>query len=544
MSAAFKVQGLKFALGEYSSILDKAISKAKADKLVSRIWDHDHTLWKPQPKRISDRLGWLNIAERMEAEIPTLTAFADEVKKDGVRNALLLGMGGSSLAPELFAKMFGSKRGLALEVLDSTDPKAIAAKAKSHPINQTLFIVSSKSGSTVETNSFFKYFYTKATDELGANKASQQFIAITDPGSGLAKMATALSFRYFFLADPNIGGRYSALSQFGLVPAALAGVDLQNLLASARQMAERCQEETAEKNPGALLGLALGVLAVAGRDKATFLLPPDRAGFGDWAEQLIAESTGKEGRGILPVVGEPQLSADEYGNDRVFINLGTGNLAAAEPALQIDWQDDYELGGQFFLWEFATAVAGYVMGINPFDQPNVESTKIQARKIVEEFQKSGKLPSGKSEPLNAASLHKFLQQAGDGDYVALQAYAAPTEQLTAALQSLRGQLAQQYRIATTLGYGPRFLHSTGQLHKGDGGKGLFIQFVPKTREDIAIPTEAGSAESEISFGVLKAAQALGDAEALRAAGRRVISFEVEGDLSEALVSADQRIREA
>ncbi len=540
MMEALKVEGLKLNVGEYAIALQERIAKATESKLVERIWGQDHTVWKPESIEISDRLGWLDIAGRMKKEVAELEAFANEIKQAGLRKVLLLGMGGSSLAPELFAKVIGTQESaIQLQVLDSTDPEAVLAKAGVHPPKQTLYIVSSKSGGTIETFSFFKYFYNRAIDELGSEQAGSHFVAITDPGSGLAKTAALHAFRRTFLADPNIGGRYSALSHFGLVPAALVGVDLDTLLTSAERMAARCQNEIVDQNPGALLGLALGCLAVRGRDKATFLLPEGAPSFGDWVEQLIAESTGKEGKGILPVVNEPSLDPENYGEDRVFIEMGrkTSGLQS-HPTISLDWEDD-ELAGLFFLLEFATAVAGYVLGINPFDQPNVEAAKVTARHFVDEYKQTGKLPASQVEKFSASALHNFLEQSSAGDYIALQAYAAPSDQLTEALQALRGQLARKYGVATTLGYGPRFLHSTGQLHKGDGGKGLFVQFVTAApQDDVLIPTEANSQTSELSFGVLKVAQARGDAEALRSAGRRVITFEVKGDLDDVLSALD------
>lgn len=532
MTDEIKVAGLRLRLGEYSSAVADAINKAKADRLVSRIWKHDHTLWNPDPTEIDNRLGWLDVADRMRAEIPALEEFTAKAKADGLTHALLLGMGGSSLAPELFSKVFGGSR-LKLSVLDSTDPDAVRAKADEHDPKNTVYIVSSKSGGTIETSSFFKYFYNQALEKLGKEQAGSHFVAITDPGSGLAETGEQYGFRQVFLADPNIGGRYSALSHFGLVPAALIGVDLEKLIASALRMSELCKDENVEQNPGAMLGLAMGSLALGGRDKITFRLPDSAASFADWAEQLIAESTGKLGKGILPVAGEPLLDAADYGIDRVFVYAEKETIGD-DPCIILEWKDKYDLGGQFFLWEFATAVAGYVLEINPFDQPNVESAKIQAKKLVDEYKKKGALSRGKIEPLSADALNKFLKKAKQGDYIALQAYAASTEDLNKALQTLRAKVTKHYRLATTLGYGPRFLHSTGQLHKGDAGNGLFIQFVTTTQQVVPIPNEAGSTESEIAFGILKVAQALGDAQALREARRRVISFEVGGDLTSAV----------
>jgi transaldolase/glucose-6-phosphate isomerase len=524
-----RVDSITFNLGDYEGAFEAAIEKAKNDKLVERMHKRDHTLWSPDPTEIANRLGWMDVARRMREELPALQSFAKEVEASGITQALLLGMGGSSLAPELFSEIFGSKQGIRLSVLDSTDPDAIRAAAAAHDPKKTLYIVSSKSGGTVETFSFFKYFFNQAQDVLGADVGAH-FVAITDPGSGLAKTAEQHSFRKVWLADPNIGGRYSALSHFGLVPAALLGVELDELLTSAERATQACQQEI-EGNPGALLGLALGMLAEHGRDKLTFRTPPRLASFADWAEQLIAESTGKLGKGILPVAGEPELS--KYGKDRVFVSFGLA--ATNEPNISVELNNDAKIGAQFFTWEFATAVAGYVLGINPFDQPDVEAAKVQARQVVEAFRKEGQLPKSDASELSAKNLEGFLAASKAGDYIALQAYAAPTDELTAALTELRTKVANKFGLATTLGYGPRFLHSTGQLHKGDAGNGLFVQFItdpPAT--DLPIPNDAGSDQSDLSFGVLKLAQALGDAQALRAAGRRVLSFKLAGNPAPAL----------
>ena len=456
-------------------------------------------------------------------------------------------MGGSSLAPEVFGHFFSSGQELQLGVLDNTDPDAVRACAKRFNPKETLYIVSTKLGGTVETLSFFKFFYNQAQNVIGNQNTGKHFIAITDPGSSLEEVAKQHSFRHTFLADPNIGGRYSALSHFGLVPAALIGVDLNKLLERAEAMAQRCSTATPlEENPGAMLGLSLGTLGLQGGNKLTFIIPDAIASFGDWAEQLFAESIGKQGKGILPVIGEPLGNIQDYGPDRVFIYLNTeGNhaaikhvqelIAAGMPLLEIPWTDNYDLGGHFFLWEFAIAVAGYVLGINPFDQPNVEAAKVQARRFVEEYTTIGRLPKGKGQPVSAQALKTFLKQADPGDYVSLQVYAAHSKKADQVLRALCAQILKTYQVATTLGYGPRFLHSTGQLHKGDAGNGLFIQFVTMPpEEDVPIPKKAGSAESEISFGALKVAQALGDAQALRQAGRRVLSFKIDGDLVPAL----------
>ncbi|MEX2144648.1 MAG: hypothetical protein WD740_08630 [Anaerolineales bacterium] len=542
MTDGINLDGLVLIDGGHSNTLQDWIRKSTEVNLIDRIWARDHTIWKPEPAEISNRLGWLDVVTRVRADLPGLQTFAQEVSQAGIKKVLLLGMGGSSLAPELFARLFGgTTAALNLEVLDSTDPQAVLEKSKSHSPKESLYIVSSKSGGTVETFSLFKYFFNLAFEQLGAQKAGSHFIAITDPGSSLAKTAAQFGFRRTFMADPNIGGRYSALSHFGLVPAALIGVDLNAVLHSAEAMSLRCQNETVIENPGVMLGLTLGCLAAAGRDKVNFILPTGRASFGDWVEQLIAESTGKEGKGILPVVSEPALEAEFYGPDRVFVNaVNKKSRHDGHPTISMEWNSEEEIGGQFFLWEFATAVMGWVLGINPFDQPNVEAAKTSTRHFIDEYKKSGSLPAGQVEQLSAQTLARFLGQAGPGDYISLQVYAAPSDQLTATLQALRGRLAQKYGVATTLGYGPRFLHSTGQLHKGDRGNGLFVQLVASPPEqDLPIPNHAAQAGSDISFGVLKTAQALGDSEALRAAGRRVITFEVSGNVLSAVRSLEK-----
>ncbi|MBN1665757.1 MAG: hypothetical protein JW862_01665 [Anaerolineales bacterium] len=526
--------------GSFQAQVETALAEIEHAQIIERIWQHDHSVWKPEPTEISNRLGWLRIAEKMQAEVDRLESFARLVQQDGFTQVLLLGMGGSSLAPEVLRKTFGLKPGyLDLHILDSTDPDVILAYQRDLDLRKTLFIVSTKSGGTVETASFFKYFYQQVTELVGPQNCGQHFVAITDPGSTLVDLAHQHDFRDLFLNDPTIGGRFSALSFFGLVPAALLGVDLNKLLEHAIQMAELCKPENpANKNPGALLGSLMGEMAKLGHDKVTFVISNAYASFGDWVEQLIAESTGKEGNGILPVVGEPLGEVQVYGQDRVFVQLKQSGddtykaaLRALEeagyPVMQFQLRDAYDLGGQFFLWEFATAIAGYRLGINPFDQPDVESAKVLARKQVAAFQQSGQLPAIESATLQASELDAFLRQAQPGDYIALQAYCAQDQQTNAVLQYLRLKLRDHYRLATTLGFGPRFLHSTGQLHKGDGGNGLFIQFICRAKQDADIPDQVGSAESGISFETLKLAQALGDGEALVQAGRRFIRFRID-----------------
>lgn len=541
-------------LGAYAPAVDAALTRLAADEIVRRIWARDHTVWKPDPREISNRLGWLDVAGRMRPELPAIEALAAALRAERYTHALLLGMGGSSLAPEVFRKTFGVSSGaLDLAVLDSTDPGAVLAWADRLDLARTLFIVSTKSGGTVETFSFLSFFYTRAVEQLGRASAGPHFIAITDPGSGLAQAAQELSFRATFLNDPEIGGRFSALSLFGLVPAGLLGVDLPALIDRAERSA------LTDGDLCARLGTILGVLAEAGRDKLTLLLPAAIASFGDWLEQLIAESTGKEGRGILPVVGERLGAPDDYGPDRLFVQLRLADdpaqdaavdalIQAGHPVVRLDVNDTLDLGALFFVWELATAVAGHVLQINPFDQPNVESAKVLARQMVAAYKREGRLPALTAAlsadgitvfgETNAATpsdaLRGFVATARPGAYLALHAYLMPTPATDAALAALQEALRRLTGCAVTVGYGPRFLHSTGQLHKGDAGRGRFIQFTAEMPRDAGIPDKAGQPEASMTFGVLKDAQALGDRQALLDAGRPVLRLHFSGDPAAAL----------
>jgi glucose-6-phosphate isomerase len=531
---------IKMFLNGYQHKIEAAITKLTENRIIARIWEHDHTVWKPEPAEIANRLGWLDIAERLKDEVARMTALKDQLLSEGYTHVLLLGMGGSSLAPEVFAKTFGPDvAGLDLAVIDSTDPGAILAQVERLDLRKTLFIVATKSGGTVETLSFFKFFYNKVLAEVGEKEAGAHFIAITDPGSKLERLADELNFRETFANDPNIGGRFSVMSFFGLVPAALVGLDVSKLIQRAGNMAHVCSAGVpTEENPGAMLGALMGSLNLDGRDKVTFVISPAIASFGDWVEQLIAESTGKEGKGILPVVGEALGDPDIYADDRIFVHLKLAgaeeNIAslkalaqAGHPVLHLQLVDKYDLGAQFFLWEFATAIASYFLQINPFNQPNVESAKVLARKMVAEYQKTGKLPQADYAPLTEESLDRFLADCEPGSYLSLQAYINPTPEAEAALTAIRLQLRDSYKIATTLGFGPRFLHSTGQLHKGDAGQGLFIQITSDAARDIPIPDQPGSDASSMSFQTLKLSQALGDGAALENVGRKLIRFQIK-----------------
>jgi len=547
---------------EYEKAIADGLASLARDKVVSRIWRKDWTVfWREDPTEIKNRLGWLTSPRAMEKELAGIKGYAQDIRKKGCAHALLLGMGGSSLAPYVLADVFETKPGyLDLGVLDLTDPAVVLAWQKNLDPARTLFIVSSKSGTTVETNSFFKYFWGWTADRLGPKKAGGHFAAITDPGTPLEKEAKKLRFSAVFPGDPEIGGRFSALSPFCLMPAALKGIRIESLVATAVKMSDGCRREPdLMANPGAFLGVLLGVLAGRGRDKLTLLLSPGIRSFGFWLEQLLAESTGKDGKGILPVDGERIGPSNVYGDDRFFVRINEkgetkGDAAARRlekagfPLLTLTLPNLSHLGGQFFLWEFATAVAGRFLGINPFDQPNVEAAKMKAREFIEYYREHGVLPREKPRfrragisvfsaieaPSLQVCLEKFLASAKPGDYLAVQAFLAPTRKTDIALNKLRLRLRDRTKLAATVGYGPRFLHSTGQLHKGDRGNGLFIQITADDERDAAIPDSPGSAASSISFGLLKAAQARGDFEALRSLGRRIIRFHLGKDVAAGL----------
>jgi glucose-6-phosphate isomerase len=553
-------------LAQHESAIERAIIDVEDLGIIPRIWAHDHTVWSSDPTEISNRLGWLISPHQMLENLSRLKELVVSVRGSGFKHAVLLGMGGSSLAPELFWKTFGAEaEHMDLRVLDSTDPRAVKAMEDDLDLQKTLFIVATKSGGTVETLSFFKYFYNKVSHVVGENQAGEHFIAITDPGSALQSISEKYRFREIFLNDPNIGGRYSALTFFGLVPAALIGVDIDRLLQKALTAMAQCDPSIAlNQNPAVMLGLILGELSKLGRDKLTLVTSDRLSSFGDWVEQLIAESTGKDGMGILPVVGEDLGSPQIYGNDRTFVYLRlVGDhkqdslihelRLAGFPTVTFDLADVYDLAGHFFIWELATAVASQRLNINPFDQPNVEAAKILAREKVKEFESAAGLgdvepsfedeglevydlgaASGKSSEARASSaqeaLEGFLALKDNDSYVALQAYLQPTEEIKSGQEKLRSLIRAKTKLATTMGFGPRYLHSTGQLHKGDRGNGLFIQFTSSDPIDLPIPDEAGSAVSTISFGILKSAQAEGDRQALLNSKRKVLRFHFTGDV--------------
>ena len=540
-----------------------ALVRMREDSVVERMWNKDHTLWSPDPAGIGNRMGWMDSPEAMVPKICEIDPVVEAARAAGYTHALLLGMGGSSLAPEVMRRIFGFARGhLDLAVLDSTDPAAVLAQARRLDPSRTLFIAATKSGGTVETISFLNYFYNLLCNAPGPGRPGDHFIAITDPGSGLEELARGLGFRHLFLNDPDIGGRYSALSFFGLVPARLAGIDIERLLDRAREAVDQCR--STEDNPGIFLGAAIACGALAGRDKLTLAASPAMAPLGTWIEQLLAESTGKEGKGILPVDGEALSGPEQYAGDRLFVRLRLagdsaldGRLEALEtagnPVITLDIDDAFGIAGQFVIWEIATVVAGHLLGINPYDQPDVEAAKKLAGEMTEAYRRDRSLPPEESAPVDGdvriygaglevsclkEALAALFAAASTAEkrrsYFCLQAWLPPEAATDAALERLRLAIRDRTGMAVTAGYGPRFLHSTGQLHKGDAGHGLFLQLTCDDAEDAAIPDRTGSPESAMSFGVLKAAQARGDRQALIDAGRRVLRLHLGADVPGAL----------
>jgi len=500
------------ALDALGGRVESRLDTMRQQDVVRRIWDGDHTVWQPQDNGISDRLGWLTIIEPMMKEAGRLRAFAESVSVDGCHSIVLLGMGGSSLAPEVLWTSFGIKPPFANAfVLDTTDPRAILVAQERLDLSETLFIASSKSGTTIETMSLLEYF-------LQLQPSGHQYVAITDAGTPLDKLAAQRGFRRTFLGAPNIGGRYSALSYFGLVPAVLAGIDIDQLLDRAYEMLHASHYcVPIDANPGAWLGATLGEAALAGRDKLTLVLPGEIASLGVWIEQLIAESTGKDGKGIIPIAGEPLGTADVYGSDRLFVAIGEHEgLSALEqaghPVVRLPYNGVSQLGSEFMRWMFATAVAGHVLQINPFDEPNVQEAKDATQRILA----GGAAPVPDLPPIAA-----LLEQVRPGDYLALQAFLPRTVALDAELQSLRLKLRARLKVATTLGYGPRYLHSTGQLHKGGPDTGVFVQVIDEPDGDIPVPGRP------YTFGHLKRAQADGDVLSLLRHKRRVTRVTLE-----------------
>ena len=506
----------------------------QTDRLLERMLEHDPTLWAPTgTPEIEDRLGWLDLPSQMIADAPSLTAFAREISAEGFAHVVVLGMGGSSLAPEVFQNTFGNAAGYPrLTVLDSTHPTAVSRMADSLDISKTLLVVSSKSGTTTEMLSFLYYFSKRMTD-LGIDPGSRT-VAITDPGTPLETLAGERGFRRVFPAPPDVGGRYSALSVFGLVPAALIGVDIARLLGTIPTLQSDAVQQAFK------LGATLGEAAPAGRDKLTFVTSPALASFPTWIEQLIAESTGKLGGGIVPIDQEPTGDYDGYGDNRVIVYIGLGSETDATRIQALrsrvpDWafvehiiDDVYELGSLMMQWEIATAAAGAALGINPFDQPDVQLAKDLARAAMSD--ESGDAPGAATEILSindpgiAAAVAEWLSQARPDDYIGIHLYLAPDARVWDLAQRLRGSIGRRARVATTSGYGPRFLHSTGQLHKGGPASAMFLQIVDDAQKnDIAVP------ETTYTFGQLIAAQSAGDAGALAQRGRRLLRITVGDD---------------
>jgi transaldolase / glucose-6-phosphate isomerase len=564
------------SLGGLQPDVEATLDRADREHFARQVWTKNPAFWKPDPtqqQEITDRLGWLTVTDQMKDALPRLRDLRDEVRAAGFTHAVLLGMGGSSLAPEVLEATFGSAAGQPrLHILDTTVPASILACERAIDLAHTLFIVASKSGGTLETLSQFRYFFAKV-QALGAGRPGAQFIAITDPGTRLDQLAQDRGFRHIFRNPSDIGGRYSALSFFGLVPAAIIGVDVELLLDRAERMEQACHQGIpAREDPGLWLGVVLGTLAQQGHDKVTLVASPPIATFGYWVEQLIAESTGKEGKGILPVEGEALGRPDVYGNDRLFVYLRTDQGAnpaqdsqvaalqgAGHPVVRLTLADQYDMGQEFFRWEFAVAVAGALIGINAFDQPNVQESKDVTDALLAQYAQAGNLPQPPALLRNedgrvalvaqgneaarlasagslAGALASFADQAQAGDYVALLAYVQRTRETEQALQRIRLRLRDARRVATTLGYGPRFQHSTGQLHKGGANNGVFLQFVADDREDVPIPGAA------YTFGTLKAAQALGDLQTLERHGRRVIRLHLGTDIAAGLADVEQAIR--
>lgn len=520
-------------LGELTTSVNEQIARLERDDVVARIWAADHSVWREDPTEITDRLGWLHVITEMAGQVADLTTFANEIKSAFFNHVVLLGMGGSSLGPEVVRQVIGSSGGYpTLKVLDSTSPSTLRSVTRAIDPARTLIIVSSKSGGTIEPNSFYKYFRKLVADTVGEAEAGSHFIAITDPGTSLESLADEHGFRRVFLNPTDMGGRYSVLSFFGLVPATLIGVDIGRLLARAEAVAAKSPGPISlEGDSGAWLGAFMAAAAKEGRDKLTLITSSRVASFGLWAEQLLAESTGKQGIGIVPIVGEPLLETESYGDDRAFVflrvegddnaqaDVATERLAAAgHPVVRLDIADAYDIGGEFFRWELATAVAGALLNIHPFDQPDVQAAKDSTGRVLAAFLDEGHLP----DPAPAGDVQDLLSNASPGDYLAIMAYAEPSEGIDSAAGLLRKLVAERYKIATSMAYGPRFLHSTGQLHKGGPSTGLYLQFTVD-EEDLAIPGEA------YGFGTLIAAQAMGDYQALLDKKRRLVRVHLGED---------------
>ena len=558
---------------ELSRAVESVLKDWDAIENGKRLWACDASVWTNGDE--DKWLGWLTIVAEQKKSIRRFPNFAAEVKDAGFSHVLLLGMGGSSLCPEVLAKSFGRiERFPELHVLDSTDPGQVKSVENKVDLANTLFFVSSKSGTTLEPNIFKQYFFARATEVIG-DRAGSHFIAITDPGSKLRREAESDGFRKIFLGVPSIGGRYSALSDFGIAPAAAMGIDVEKFLDRANEMVAACGPDVGPmNNPGVMLGAILGVAHNSGRNKITIVASPGIYDLGAWLEQLIAESTGKIEKGLIPVDREPLGAPSIYGADRVFIYLKLDGDAdnfgeqldaiqrAGHPVVRISLRDAYDLGLEFFRWEIATAVAGSIIGINPFNQPNVEASKVATRKLTDEYEHKGSLPAetpmfeaegiklfadrrNENELKQAARVQSLpgylkahLDRLSKGDYFALLAYIEMNEAHEQALQSIRESIRDAKRVATCLGFGPRFLHSTGQAYKGGPNSGIFLQITCDDANDLAVP------DQKYTFGVVKAAQARGDFDVLNERGRRALRVHLGVDVGEGFRRLGAAIKQA
>ena len=568
---------LKTSLPEsLASAVKSTIAEWQSGGKVKRLWDRDASLWTGSDE--AKWLGWLDIVEEQISQQEQLQKLAKEVHTRGFEHILLLGMGGSSLCPEVLRMTFGHiPQFPVLHVLDSTDPAQVKFFEHQIDIAKTLFIVSSKSGSTLEPNIFKQYFFERAKQTLGATKAGSHFMAITDPGSKMQQVAEGDHFLHIFFGRPSIGGRYSALSNFGMVPAAVMGLDTKKFLSRAAEMVRACGPgASVEENPGAALGIILGTAAKAGRDKVTIITSPGISDLGAWLEQLLAESTGKIGKGIIPVDREALTSADVYGSDRIFVyvRLETGvdqgqeeKVAALEkagqPVVRITMADTYDLGAEFFRWEIATAVAGAIIGINAFNQPDVEASKVATRTLTSEYEKNGSLPAEKpviedggvklfTDEKNSAELAKaagndktlagylkaHLSRIKAGDYFAVLGYIQMNAEHERNLQTVRHAVRDKKHVATCLGFGPRFLHSTGQAYKGGPNSGVFLQITCDDAVELPVPGQ------KFTFGVVKAAQARGDFQVLAERGRRALRVHLGSNLKAGLATLEAAVQKA
>lgn len=556
-----------------ASAIKASLNDWKKEKKAERLWQKDASLWTGTDE--GNWLGWLGITEEQIANIAALKQIAEEIRKVGFKHALLLGMGGSSLCPEVLRMTFGTIAGSPeLHVLDSTDPAQIKAIEEKVDLESTICIVSSKSGSTLEPNIYKQYFFEKILLKVGEKEAGNRFIAITDPGSKMQQVAERDKFRKIFMGVPSIGGRYSALSNFGMVPAAVMGMDVTKFLNSTLEMVKACDPTAAaDANPGVVLGTILGVAAKQGRDKMTVITSPGIFDLGAWLEQLIAESTGKLGKGIIPVDREFLAGPEVYGKDRVFAYLrletGADNKQdvqvdalekAGQPVVRISVANIYNLGQEFFRWEIATAVAGAILGINAFNQPDVEASKIETKKLTSEYETNGHLPPETpffeaqgiklyADEKNASALKggttladvlkKHIGRIGPGDYFAVLGYITMNDKNEGALQAIRHWVRDTRKVATVLGFGPRFLHSTGQAYKGGPNSGVFLQLTCDDAVDLNVP------QQKYSFGIVKAAQARGDFAVLAERGRRALRVhlgkDVKADLGKVTAALQQAL---